>query len=289
MARFGISVALLTPFSATGEIDLPMLADHANSVLARGAHGVTLFGTTGEGASISMAERAPAMAALIASGIAPEQINVGICATSLGDTLAQVDMALNHGITRFLLLPPFYFPNPTEAGLYDWHAQLFAKADARAEFILYHIPQVTSVPLSVKLVLRLRADFPDRVIAIKDSSGSWENANSLLGHGTIPVMVGDERLLHRAVALGGVGSICGMANLHPARLRALFDSATEDLALSREVDIVVARPVIPAVKLMMATMTGRPEWERMRAPLAPLQGEQRQEILTYLKDTGQSV
>ena len=186
-------------------------------------------------------------------------------------------------MTRFLLLPPFYFPGPTDAGLYDWHAQLFAAADPRAQFILYHIPQVTAVPLTFDLVMGLRAAFPDRVIAIKDSSGNWENGRRLLESGKIPVMIGDERLLHKALAMGAVGSICGMANLHPARLRALFDTHAEDTALSHEVDVIVARPVIPALKLIMARRTGHAGWERMRPPLAALRDVQRAEILDHLQ------
>ncbi len=283
MAAFGISVALLTPFTADGSIDLPRLAAHANHVLSEGAHRVTLFGTTGEGASLALAERGPAIAALIDSGIAPDQIFIGLCATSLGDTLVQVDQALAFGITRFLLLPPFYFPAPSDAGLYDWHAQLFAKADPRAQFILYHIPQVTSVPLSFDLVIGLKTAFPDRVLAIKDSSGNWENGRRLLDHGGIPVMLGDERLLHKSLALGAVGSICGMANLYPARLRAVFDTGREDVALSHEVDVIVARPVIPALKLIMARTTGHVGWERMRTPLAALRDTARAEIIDHLQ------
>jgi len=270
MTRLGISVALLTPFTSGGAIDTALLASHAQTMIDNGARGVTLFGTTGEGASIAMAERAPAIGALLAGKIAPGQVFVGLCATSLGDTLAQIDQALAFGIDTFLLLPPFYFPGPSDAGLYAWHAALFTKADARAKFILYHIPQITAVPLSFDLVTGLRAAFPDRAIAIKDSSGSWANTERLLNHGGIPVLVGDERLLHRALALGAAGSICGMANLHPARLCALFDTAVEDVALSRQVDAVVSGPVIPALKALMVQQTGNFGWANLRAPLAPL-------------------
>jgi len=284
MTRIGISVALLTPFTAEGAIDTALLADHARDVLAKGAHGVTLFGTTGEGASIALGERAVAMAALLSAGLTEDRIFVGLCATSLGDVLAQIDQALFFGIDTFLLLPPFYFPAPGDVGLRAWHAALFAQADPRAKFILYHIPQITGVPLSFDLVTGLRRDFPDRVIALKDSSGSWENTERLLVWGGIPVLVGDERLLHRALPLGAAGSICGMANLHPARLRALFDTAVEDVALSRQVDAVVAGPVIAAVKALMAHQTGNAVWERLRPPLAPLVDAARAVVLATAAD-----
>ena len=173
-------------------------------------------------------------------------------------------------MTQFLLLPPFYFKGCEDQGLYDWHAQLFALADPRAKFILYHIPQVTQVPLSVELVLRLCADFPNRIMAIKDSAGQWDNTKSLLDAGTIPVLVGDERLLHKAAAMGGAGSICGLANLHPERMRKLFDTHAEDADLSSMVTLIVSVPVIPALKQVMVSMTGNASWANLRAPLQPL-------------------
>lgn len=285
MAQFGISVALLTPFGPDGAIDTGMMANHATQVIAAGAHGVTLFGTTGEGASVGLAERktaiAAVMAALIGASIDPAKAFVGLCATSVEDTLAQLDQALEFGIDTFLLLPPFYFPGPDDQGLRAWHEELFERADARAKFILYHIPQITGVPLSFNLVTGLRAEFPGRVVAIKDSSGSWENCERLLDSKSLPVLVGDERLLHRAIPKGAAGSICGMANLYPARLRALYDTATEDADLSREVDLVVSGPVIPALKALLARDTSNPAWERLRPPLTPLPHPAREALLAH--------
>ena len=284
MAGIGISVALLTPFTTDGEIDTTLLCAHARDVMDKGAHGVTLFGTTGEGASIAIAERAPVFAAFREAGIASEKVFVGLCATSIGDTVVQIDQALEYGIDTFLLLPPYYFPAPDDAGLRAWHEQLFKIANPRAKFILYHIPQITGVPLSFDLVTGLRADYPDRVIALKDSSGSWENTERLLKDGSLPVLVGDERLLHRAVAMGAAGSICGMANLHPARLRALHDTAKEDIALSRQVDAVVSGPVVPGVRALLAQATGNPAWENPRAPLSPLSASARAALLAQGAD-----
>ncbi|WP_108485385.1 dihydrodipicolinate synthase family protein [Oceaniglobus ichthyenteri] len=279
MSKIGISVALLTPFTQDGGIDTALLASHARHVVDQGARGVTVFGTTGEGASIALNERPAAYRAILDNGIAPDRVFSGLCATSLGDTLAQIDQALEFGIETFLLLPPYYFPAPGDAGLRAWHETLFAQADPRAKFILYHIPQITAVPLSVDLVRGLRADYPDRVIAIKDSSGQWANTEQLLAGGDIAVLVGDERFLHRAIPLGAAGSICGMANLHPARLAALFDTAVEDEALSRQVDAVVSGPVIPALKALMVRDTGNAAWANIRPPLAPLDDAARDAVL----------
>jgi 4-hydroxy-tetrahydrodipicolinate synthase len=254
-------------------LNIPLFCTHANAVLQNGVNGVTLFGTTGEGASIGFDERSEAISDMIDSGVAASLLTLGLSASAITDVVAQVGQGVAFGVTQFLLLPPFYFNNLDDAGLFDWHAKLFELADPRARFILYHIPQITQVPLSVDLVLRLRRTFPDRVMAIKDSAGNWDNTLALLESGEIPVLVGDERLLHKAAAMGAVGSICGMANLYPQRMRTLLDSQTEDVDLSADVDVIVSVPIIPALKQAMGAMTGDAGWANLRAPLQPLTGK----------------
>lgn len=257
------------------------MCQHATSTLESGASGVTVFGTTGEGASIGLSERSDALGYMVNSGISADAITLGLCGSAIADVLAQIRQGTALEIKQFLLLPPFYFKNLDDDGLFEWHSKLFENADPTARFILYHIPQITQVPLSYDLIMRLVAAFPDRVLAIKDSAGQWDNTRPLIESGKVPILVGDERLLHKAAALGAAGSICGMANLYPARMRTLFNTHIEDEALSREVDLIVSGPVIPALKLAMVAKTGNSDWQYLRAPLQPLTGEAKAAIITH--------
>lgn len=275
MERFGVSVALLTPFSESGQINLSLLSEHANKVLADGADSVTLYGTTGEGASICLAERAAGIDALLSAGCSANAIVLGICATSVGDAVAQVQQGVDAGIDKFLLLPPFYFKGCDDTGLFHWHSDLLALTDESTRFILYHIPQVSGIDLSVQLVKQLCSIAPTRFMAIKDSSGNWETALSFLTDQPLPVLIGDERLLHRAVAKGAVGAISGMANLYPSRLQQIIQTATEDTALSEEVSRIVSVPVIPALKALLASRSNHSSWGRVRPPLIELSSDQR--------------
>ena len=163
MKKFGISAALLTPFSADGQIDFDRFVSHARKVLENGAASVTSFGTTGEGASVSPQERTVALQKLVTEGIPPDAIIQTIYANSVTKAVAQAASGLETGVSNFLLVPPFYFKDCTDDGLLDWHAQLFAKVDPRAKFVLYHIPQVTGVAVSPQLVGQLADRFPDRL------------------------------------------------------------------------------------------------------------------------------
>lgn len=121
--RFGLSVALATPFAEDRSIDLPRLVAHARQSLADGCTSVTVFGTTGEGASLGQNERQRALGAPVGAGIDPRtQLVVGIAAASVEDAIAQGRAGLMLGCPSYLVAPPFYFKNPGDEGLYNWFA-----------------------------------------------------------------------------------------------------------------------------------------------------------------------
>jgi len=268
-ARFGLSAALTTPFREDGRIDLAKMVAHARRCLAEGCDSITLFGTTGEGPSISRDERTAVFAAMIAGGISTDRIVCGVTETAVATATELARVALASGCRNVMLTPPFYFKNPSDEGIHDWYAAVFAGlGDAARDVILYHIPSATLVPLSLDLILRLAAEFPDIVWGIKDSGCDWPATEKLLAaRGALQIMVGDERDLARAVRMGGSGAISGLANVCPGRVRGLAVDGRDDPAVSSLVDEVLRLPVTPAVKSLLAHVTGDPGWARTRAPL----------------------
>lgn len=268
--RFGIFAAMVTPFNADGSIDLVRAVAHGRAVLARGAQGLTLFGTTGEGASIGTAERGALIAALLGAGVVPEQLTVTVCASALPDALAQAREAFGFGVRKLLLVPPYYFKGVSEAALEGWFAAfLQGVARDQAQVILYHIPQVTQVPLPVAMIRRLKDRFGDLVFGVKDSSGEWENSRALLEFADLAILIGDERYLARAASLGGAGAISGVANLFPQALTAMIRSGQDNPAIHALVDALVTVPVTAAVKAMVGLQYGEDGWNRVRLPLEP--------------------
>ena len=271
--RFGLSVALATPFTDDRSIDLPRLVAHGRQSLADGCASLTVFGTTGEGASLGLNERQRALGALVGGGIDPKtQLVVGIAAASVEDAIAQGRAGLMLGCPSVLLAPPFYFKGAQDEGLFDWFAAVLIGLGPKASnVILYHIPQVTSVGLSMKLVDRLKKTFPKQVTAVKDSSGDWDNAQALLKqHGDLHVLIGDERLLAKAMNLGASGAITGLANIAPDLMLALIDGV-EDQRVNAMVEQVLPYAVTAAVKALVGHRRNDPvAWSRMRAPLKSL-------------------
>lgn len=271
--RFGPSAALTTPFQPDGGIDLGRLAQQARWCLAQGCDSVTAFGTTGEGASIEIAARHAVLAALKAEGLDfPSQVVGGVAASTIADAVDQTRLLTDAGCRAVLMAPPFYFKSVSDDGLFDWFSQLLVRLgpDAR-DVILYNIPSVTALALSIPLIGRLRQAFPEAIVGVKDSSGDWTYTQALLAaHRDIAILIGDERSLAQGVRLGALGAISGIANLCPGRLRPLIDAGRDDPGLVTLVERVLAFPVTPAVKALVAHRTGDPAWLTVRAPLRAL-------------------
>ncbi len=270
--RFGLSAALTMPFDAALAIDLRAAIDHAKSCLQRGCSSVTLFGTTGEGSSIGALERQAVIKEFIAAGIEPSQIVVGIMANSHVDAAEQARFALDAGCRGILLAPPSYFKNVSDDGLFDWHSATFRAIgpDVRG-VILYNLPSVTAVEISIDLVTRLREAFPSAIAGVKDSSGNWNYTEKMLArHNDLAILIGDERSLAGGVRLGGQGAISGLANLYPERLLRMIDEGRDDEEVVAAVNELVKYPVIPAVKAMVAHHRGEDGWRRTRGPLEAL-------------------
>ena len=271
--RFGLSVALATPFAEDRSIDLQRLVAHGRQSLADGCSSLTVFGTTGEGASLGVNERNRALGALAGAGVDPgTQLVVGIAASSVEEAIAQGRAGLMLGCPSFLLAPPFYFKGAGEEGLFDWFAAVLTGLGPKAgNVVLYHIPQVTSVGLSMALVDRLKKAFPRQVTGVKDSSGDWDNAQSLLKHhGELHILIGDERLLAKAMNLGASGAITGLANIAPDLMKPLIDGI-EEPRINAMVEAVLPYAVTPAVKALVGhRRKDAIAWSRMRAPLKSL-------------------
>lgn len=272
--RFGLSVALATPFSEDRSIDLPRLVAHGRQSLADGCTSLTVFGTTGEGASLGLNERNRALGALVGAGVDPKtQLVVGIAASSVEDAVAQGRAGLMLGCPSFLLAPPFYFKNPGDEALFDWFAAVLSGLGPQASnVILYHIPQVTSVGLSVDLVGRLKKAYSAQVKGVKDSSGDWANGEALLKqHADLHILIGDERLLAKAMNLGASGTICGLANIAPDLMQAPVNGI-EEPRIALIIEQLMPFAFTAACKALVGHRRKDPvAWSRMRAPLRSLE------------------
>lgn len=287
----GLWAASLTPLAADGSIDQKLLVDHARFLLRSGCDGIVPFGTTGEGQSFTLAERRLAVEALLGAGIKPDAMAVGIGCAAIGDAAELARHALGLGIRHLLALPPFFFKGVSDAGVAAAFARLIDMVgDARMQLVLYHIPQVTAVPVGFAAIEKLLRDYPAIVVAIKDSAGEWTHTQELLRRFPgLAVLVGAEDQLPQALRHGAAGTICGMANLVPALMRKVHDSAgkPEEAALTQRIaalaGIVDRGSFVARLKAALGEATGLPSWRAVRAPVMPLAAPDAQTLWQELR------
>ena len=177
------------------------------------------------------------------------------------------------------MLPPFYYKNLDEEGLFRSFAQAIDRAaEAKLRVYLYHIPQVSQAAIPLRVIERLLKGYPGVVVGIKDSSGDFENTRAILR--TFPgfeVFVGSEKFLLANLREGGAGCITATANLNARAIAQAFRERTEEQ--QREIDAVRAAferfPLIAGLKEALAARTGDPSWRAVRPPLVELTPEQR--------------
>ncbi len=277
----GVLAPILTPFADDLSVAHDLFIAHARHLLSTGCAGLAPFGTTGEALSVGIHERIAALDRLIDAGVDPQRLIPGTGLTNLPDTITLTRHAVERGCAGALVLPPFYFKNVPDDGLFAYFARLIEGIpSANLRIYLYHIPPVSQVGFPIDLVRRLRAAFPAQVVGIKDSSGDWSNTRRLLTE--VPGLVvypGSELPLLDALSLGAAGCITATANINATALAevvSLYQQGREAEAKQRHEAVKAVRLLvqehgpIPAQKHVLAAWSGDERWRHVRPPLLPL-------------------
>jgi 4-hydroxy-tetrahydrodipicolinate synthase len=290
----GVWCAALTPFDGAGLPDFARLARHVRRILAAGVDGIALFGTTGEGQSLSLQERRAGLDALLAAGIAPGRIMAATGCASLPETIALTGHAVQSNCAGALVLPPFFFKAVSDEGVYASYARVIdGVGDSRLQLFLYHIPQVSGVAISPTVIERLAIGYPEVLAGVKDSECNLDHTRRLLSRfRDLAIFVGYEPHLPTALAAGGAGTICGIANLFPRLLRRLYDcalTANHDDDLRRMEAFIAALgcyPLFAAFKALQAELSGDDGWAALRPPLVALGSAERRAWLAAVAASG---
>ncbi len=284
----GVLSPILTPLTSNYRVDVDLLVNHAHKVLNDGCVGIVPFGTTGEALSVGREERIASLEALVESGIDPSKLLVGTGQTNLDDTLILTRHAVEMNSAGVLVLPPFYYKNPSEEGLYKYFASLIDRInDDRLRVFLYHIPQVAGVGFPISVVQKLFQNFPKAVGGIKDSSGNWENTKLLLEIEGLDVYPGSERTLLDALSRNSRGCITATANVAAPMLNSMIAFYQNQQAeKANQVHSVVMKfrevlekyPPIAALKSIKEMQDNEKKWNKVFPPLEPLLDHESLEI-----------
>ena len=296
-SRFaGVLAPVLTPFEADLAPDARRFVRFCRWLLERGCAGLAVFGTTSEANSLSADERERLLDALLADGLEPARLMPGTGCCALSDTVRLTRHAVRAGCGGVLMLPPFYYKGVSDEGLFRAFSEVIERVgDDRLRVYLYHIPPMAQVGISAALVERLLARYPRAIAGMKDSSGDWENTRAMIERFAaqgFDVFAGSERFLLATLRAGGVGCITATANVNAAAIAALHRAwrSPENEALQARLDAVRGalerHPVIPALKAIVAQLSGDAAWRTVRPPLVALAPERADALVTELRGLG---
>lgn len=276
----GVVTAVLTPIDRQGKPDLGRLQRHIRQLERDGSNAILLMGTTGEGPSFSLAEREAVHASAIGAAGKMQVLAQTGCA-SLTDTIHLTRQAFAHGIRTVTILPPFFFKGVSDNGLFTYYSRILDEAiPSWGRLMLYHIPQVTQTPISIRLVEMLLNKENIRIEGIKDSSGSIEHLRDYCNiFPQLSILTGNDQLILESLKAGATGCVTGVANVFAAMagdiVRAFSCGNPEAVELQRQLTAIwrVLDRYQPYTTLLKALLTLRyedPGWISVRPPLDPM-------------------
>ena len=283
----GALAPVVTPYTADLAPDAARLVAHCRWLVANDT-GLAVFGTTSEGNSLSVPEKAALLDALFEAGLPAARMMPGTGCCALTDSVALTRHAVRNGCGGVLMLPPFYYKGVSDDGLFASYAEVIERVgDERLRIYLYHIPQVSQVPIGFALIERLLDRYPGIIAGIKDSGGNFDNMRAMMERFAsrgFDVFSGSELFLLATLRGGGAGTISAICNASPAPIARLArewrgaDADAQQKAVDRVRGVLSAYPMVPALKAAIAQFSGDDAWVRVRPPLVSLGAEQRREI-----------
>jgi len=275
MARFeGSMVAIVTPMKS-GEVDLARYRELVEWQVAEGTDCIVPCGTTGEGVTLSPAERTDVLRATVEGVHGRVPVVAGAGSSSTREAIEAVRLAKELHVDGALVVTPPY-NKPTQEGLFRHYAAI-AEA-TRFPIIAYNVPSRTSVDLLPETTARLVK--AGAIVGLKDATASMDRQIQLLeriGREGMVYLSGDDASAAAYLLLGGHGVISVVANVVPRAMKELVLAARRGEtapAVDRQVRLAELNRAMfietsPAPVKAALGLMGRASAE-VRLPLAPL-------------------
>ncbi len=284
----GAMVALVTPFQG-GEIDFETLDELVDFQLDNGIDAIVPVGTTGECPTLSHEEHKRVIEAVVKRVGGATRVIAGAGSNSTAEAIELTTFAKKVGADATLQVCPYY-NKPTQEGFYQHFKAIAEEIDL--PMVLYNIPGRCGAGLTPETVARL-AEI-DNIVAIKEATGSLDQASEIAMRCDITIISGDDSLTLPLASIGAKGVISVVANIVPADVKALTDLILEgDLVsarqwhrklfgLSKNMLTLATNPIPIKAALAMLDMCS----EELRLPMTPLEDSKKDSLRKTLKDYG---
>src|SRR3954454_6625112 len=284
----GVTVALITPFRG-GEVDYTALKKLVDFHVEQGTDCLAPVGTTGESPTLTHEEHEHVIAAVVETAAGRIKVMPGTGSNSTREGVRLTQVAKRAGATGALMVGPYY-NKPTQEGYYRHFAAVAEACDL--PIVLYNIPGRTGSNILPETIARL-AEIPS-VVAIKEATGSLDQASHIASLCDLTILSGDDSLTLPLMSIGGRGVVSVVGNVVPRDLKALvgaFDAGKvpEAIAwhkklfhLSRDLLSVSTNPIpLKAAMKLLGRDTGE-----VRLPLCPLDAAGEAKVAATLRAYG---
>ena len=217
----GTFTAIITPFTATGDVDYDCLRVLVAKQIDGGVEGIVPVGTTGESPTLDHREHIKVIETVTEAAAGKVKILAGTGANSTTEALDLTREAKALGVDGTLQVTPYY-NKPSQEGLYRHFS---AVADLGLPVVLYNVPGRCGREIALETVARLSRH--PSIVAIKEAAGDANRVSAIHALCDLDVLCGDDSLTLPMISTGAVGVISVASNIIP---RAVSDMTR--LALS---------------------------------------------------------
>ncbi|MEO6505617.1 MAG: 4-hydroxy-tetrahydrodipicolinate synthase [Terrimesophilobacter sp.] len=243
-----VLVALVTPFTADGEVDWPGVEKHIDDVINAGADGIVVTATTGETSTLTDPEKLKLVEVGKSVAAGRAKIITGGGSNETAHAMQLYKASEKAGADAVMIVTPYY-NKPTQAGVLT-HFRLIADA-TDLPVILYDIPGRTGIPIQYETILRA-AQHPN-ILAIKDAKGDFAQVSRVLNNTDLMYFSGDDVNVLPHLAIGATGLIGVTANITATPYRQMVDAVNSgDLKTATD----AYRRLEPLVRAVMTHVPG---------------------------------
>ena len=292
----GVFSAALTPVKKDLSINQDLYLRHCQYLMRQGHDGLAIFGTTGEANSFSIKEKKDTLEFLLSNRIDPKILIPGTGSSSLKDAIEMTKHAASYKVKAVLLLPPFYYKNVSDEGVLNYYRHIIEKVGiSEMQYILYHIPQHSYVPINFKIIEILLKLYPKNIVGLKDSSGDSDRMMKLIKYfDNFAVFCGHDSLALNIVKRGGAGAITAGTNVCGKLLSFIIknyknenqiNNFSEFQKLLIEIrQVITSHEPISLMKAYFSIVDNISEWNNVLPPLKKIHEPQNHKSVLILNE-----
>tara|TARA_B100001123_G_scaffold335129_1_gene378649 strand:- start:337 stop:1266 length:930 start_codon:yes stop_codon:yes gene_type:complete len=278
----GVYSAALTPINENLSINKKLYLEHCQYLMKQGHDGLAIFGTTGEANSFSIKEKCEAIDFLLSNNIDPQLLIPGTGSSSVEDAIQLTKFAEKHKTRAVLLQPPFYYKNVSDEGILNYFRKIIESVGSSDfHYLLYNIPQTTSVELNFNIIETLLKLYPNNIVGIKDSSGNTDSMLKTVKYfENLALFCGHDSLALHICKRGGAGAITAGTNISGKLLSFIINNKNKEkeikgfnnyqTLLEQIRETITSEEPISVMKAYFSVINDIPEWNNLMPPLKSL-------------------